>query len=253
MLIVSLGWKSASTVRPFPRMDFPDTRWTLISHLADPVRVNAALDTLCRMYQEPIHTYLLQFGHSHVEAQDLTQDFLGMVVRQRLLERADPVEGRLRSWLLAALHRFVASTRRYESRLKRGANVSVLPLDHEDVTPELARLAAPSLTPEEAFDRAWIAALLRRVLDILAQQYRQVGRETDFQALMPSLLENRSAPQPEAAARAGMTVANFRVQLHRLRARYRDILRQEIILTLEDENDYPAELEHLFRVAGLQT
>lgn len=233
-------------------MDFPDTRWTLISQLADPVKIGTALDQLCGVYWPPIYAYLVQSGCGHAQAQDLTQDFLEMVVRQRLLERADPVAGRLRSWLLAALHHFMANARRHEYRLKRGAGVPVLPLDHEEVALELAKLASPGVTPDEAFDRAWVAVLLRRVLDVLAQQYQQAGRGKDFETLMPFLLENPPALQTDAATKAGMTTANFRVQLHRLRARYREALRQEISLTLEHEDDYPAELEHLFHIVGRQ-
>jgi RNA polymerase sigma-70 factor (ECF subfamily) len=57
-------------------------------------------------------------------------------------------------------------------------------------------------------------------------------------------------PQNDAAAKAGMTPANFRVQLHRLRGRYRQILRQEISATLEHEEEYEQELEYLFRISG---
>lgn len=231
-------------------MNFPDTRWTLISELVDPQKIGAALDELCGAYWAPIYAYLLQCGKSHAEAQDLTQGFFEMVVRQRLLERANPVEGRLRSWLLSTLQNFLANARRYDSRQKRGAGAFVLPLDHADAVAEVAGATAPGLSPDEAFDRAWVAVLLRRVLDSLKQQYQRASKQSDFDALLPWLLEGGVVPQFDAAAAAGMTIANFRVQLHRLRGRYREILRQEIVATLEREEDYEAELEYLFRIAG---
>lgn len=232
-------------------MDFPSTRWTLISQLNDPVQADAALDQLCRAYWEPVYAYLRQSGRGHAEMQDLTQDFLGVVLRQRLLERADPAAGRLRSWLLAALRHFLANTRRRESRQKRGAGVRVLPLDHRDVLPEIAGALAPGLSPDEAFDRAWLAVLLRRVLDTLTRQYGAAGRADELRALLPWLVDDDGAlPQAEAAAAAGMGVATFRVRLHRLRGRYREALRQEIAATLEREEDYPQELAYLFRITG---
>ena len=231
-------------------MAFPDTRWTLISNLADPAKVDAALDQLCAGYWGPIYAYLLQVGKTHAEAQDLTQDFLGMVVRQRLLERADRESGKLRSWLLSALRNFLANQRRYDARQKRGAGAFFLPLDSADVIPELQRSLSKELSPDEAFDRAWVAVLLRRVLDLLAEQYRDAGKQSDFEALMPWLVDTGDDPQTDAAAKAGMTPANFRVQLHRLRGRYRQILRQEISATLDREEDYEQELEYLFRISG---
>ena len=231
-------------------MVFPQTQWTLISQLGDPAKVEAALDQLCTAYWGPIFAYLLQSGRSHAEAQDLTQEFLEMVVRQRLLERADPAGGKLRSWLLSALRNFLNNARRYETRQKRGAGAFFFPLDSDEVIPELRQVVSKELSPDEAFDRAWIAILLRRVVGVLRQQYVEAGKEAQFEALLPWLVETSSAPQNDAAVEAGMTPASFRVQLHRLRGRYRQILRQEISATLEDEADYEQELEYLFRISG---
>ena len=231
-------------------MAFPETRWTLISHLADSGKMDAALDQLCAVYWGPIYAYLLQSGRAHAEAQDLTQAFLEMVVRQQLLERANPAAGKLRSWLLSALRNFVANARRYERRQKRGSGASFFPLDSEDVISELQRTVSTGLSPDEAFDRAWVAVLLRRVLDVLADQYREAGKQDEFDALLPWMVDAGDASQAVAAESAGMSPANFRVQLHRLRGRYREILRQEIVATLEREEDYHGELEYLFRISG---
>lgn len=231
-------------------MGFPQTRWTLIYDLRDPATVDDALDQLCRAYWGPIYAFLLQSGRSHAEAQDLTQDFLKMVVRQRLLERADRASGKLRSWLLSALRNFLANARRHDARQKRGADAFFLPLDADEVIPELQQVVSKELTPDEAFDRAWIAMLLRRVLDNLRQQYGSAGKEREFELLLPWLVDNGSDSQNDAAAAAGMTPANFRVQLHRLRGRYRQILQQEISATLERDEDYDEELDYLFRISG---
>ena len=173
-----------------------------------------------------------------------------MVVRRRLLERADRESGKLRSWLLCSLRNFLLNARRYETRQKRGSGAFFFPLDSADVIPELQRVVSKELSPDEAFDRASVAVLLRRVLEVLAQQYRDAGKQHEFEALMPWLVDTGDDPQNDAAAKAGMTPANFRVQLHRLRGRYRQILRQEISATLEREEDYERKLEYLFQISG---
>lgn len=231
-------------------MDFPDTRWTLIAHLGDEEKVGAALDQLCAAYWQPIYAYLIQAGHNHAQAQDLTQDFLEMVVRQRLLERADPVSGKLRSWLVAALRLFLANADRHDARQKRGAESTILPLDHVGVLSEVQALASTHLSPDEAFDRAWIAVLLRRVLDSLTRQYQGADKGGEHAALLPWLLDDAGTDQTRAAAQAGMSVAKFRVELHRLRGRYRQLLRQEITATLGREEDFDEELVYLLRITG---
>jgi RNA polymerase sigma-70 factor (ECF subfamily) len=162
------------------------------------------------------------------------------------------VSGRLRSWLLSSLQNFLANARRYETRQKRGAGVDVLPLDHGGVLPELEGIAAQGLSAAEAFDRAWVTVLLRRVLELLTLQYERAGKDKELAALLPWLMEEGAVSQAQDAARAGMTPASFRVQLHRLRARYKETLRQEIVATLEREEDYEEELNYLFRLAGQQ-
>ncbi len=99
-------------------------------------------------------------------------------------------------------------------------------LDHAEVLAEVQGLASSHLSPDEAFDRAWIAVLLRRVLDLLTHQYQGAGKEEEFIALPPFLLDDGCLDQTKAAAQANMTIARFRVQLHRLRGRYRQTLRQ---------------------------
>ncbi len=234
-------------------MNFPDTRWTLISNLRDPDQVSTALDQLCSVYWAPIYAYLLRSGKSHAEAQDLTQEFMQMAVRQRLLERADPVAGRLRSWLLSALQNFLANARRYEARQKRGAGATLFALDEREVIPELEGIASQRLSPDEAFDRAWIFALLRHVMDMLAEQYRAAGKAVEYTQLLPWLLDTGTSPQKQAATEAGMSLPNFRVQLHRLRGRYREILREKVIATLDRDEDYETEIDYLFRIAGRQS
>lgn len=173
-----------------------------------------------------------------------------MVVRRRLLERADPVAGRLRCWLLAALRHFLANARRRDNRQKRGTGESLLSLDHEEACGELAKIDSPQLSPAEAFDRAWVNVLLGRVLGHVTRQYEDAGKAAEFAALLPWLLDDSCTPQMDAAVQAGMTITNFRVQLHHLRGRYREALRQEISATLEHEEDYDEELAYLFRLVG---
>jgi len=230
-------------------VSLPVTRWTILAQLSVPEQRASALDALCTQYWKPVYAFLRGRGSGHEEAEDLTQGFFEMVVREGWFERADREAGKLRSFLLGSLENFAANAHRTRTALKRGAGVSSVPLHDTAADEELAALAATCATPEEAFDRAWLATLLQRAVQSLRQQYEDAGKGVLFSALLPWLLDESTESQTEAAANAGTSVANFRVQLHRLRIRYRDALQQEIAATLGESADGAEEMDHLFKVS----
>ena len=61
-------------------------------------------------------------GHSVPDAQDLTQEFFGKVIKGRLIQSADRNKGRFRSLLLKAVATFLA---RSKAISVRRANVAV--------------------------------------------------------------------------------------------------------------------------------
>jgi RNA polymerase sigma-70 factor (ECF subfamily) len=231
-------------------VSFPDTHWTLIESLSDPAEQQHALEQLCQTYWGPVYAFLKR-NHAPDKAEDITQEFLLMVLERRLFERAERGEGRLRSWLLKSLDYFMANQHRLANTQKRGGRSIMLSLDNPEVMAEIHSIAASSLTPSEAFDRTWVSFLVRRAVKMIEQQYRNSERGELFDRLLPWLLqEDEAMRQDQAAEQCGMSLANFRVQLHRLRGRYRDELRRQIALTVDSDQEIKDELEHLFSISG---
>ena len=230
---------------------FPPTQWTVLARLAgSKEESDQALSALCSTYWSPVYAYLRGVGEAHQDAEDLTQGFFAMLVKQDIFGRAQQEEGKLRSFLLGSLERFLANERRFQGRQKRGGGAVVLSLDHPGSPAGMEAFAADSVTPAEAFDRAWVAVLLQQVMQHLREQYQDAGKEEIFTALMPWLLDTGMESQQAAAAGAGWSITNFRLQLHRLRSRYREALHREIAATLGDEREVAGELAHLFQVTG---
>ena len=230
---------------------FPQTQWTVLTGLKGSSEQNEeALSALCSTYWSPVYAYLRRAGHAHQDAEDLTQGFFSMLVKQDIFGRAQQGEGRLRSFLLGSLERFPANERRFHGRQKRGGGEPALSLDHATGVAEMESFAEDRVTPAEAFDRAWVAGLLQQVMQDLRKQYQEAGKEEVFAVLMPWLLDTSMESQQAAAAAAGWSITNFRLQLHRLRSRYREALHREIAATLGGEEEVAEELAHLYQVTG---
>ena len=64
----------------------------------------------------------------------------------------------------------------------------------------------------------------------------------------PCLTAENAQPYDALAAKLGLSEAAIKVAVHRLRQRYREILRAEIADTLASEAEVDAEMRHLFNV-----
>lgn len=223
-------------------MSLPQTRWTILAQLAAPETRASALEQLCADYWRPVYAFLRSRGCNHEEAEDLTQGFFQLVVRDGLFQRADRQIGRLRSFLLGSLENFMTNAERTRLAQKRGGGRPVVSLHDPREAEELERLAASSASPAEAFDRAWLDTVLLRVMHTLREQYEAAGKGALFNAMLPWLIDDSAGSQTEAATSAGTSLTNFRVQLHRLRIRYRDALRAEIASTMEEGSDVASEV-----------
>jgi len=97
------------------------------------------------------------------------------------------------------------------------------------------------------FEREWAASLARQALDRLAQEYELGGKGALFEALKSRISTGEAVaiPYEELANRLGRTAAHLRVDVTRLRARYRAILREEVSGTVVDPQDVDEELRYL--------
>lgn len=225
---------------------FVTTRWSVVLAARQPTPESmAALETICREYWYPLYAFVRRSGKSPHDAQDLTQEFFCRLVEKRWLDAADREKGRLRSFLITALKRFLANEWDHCSAQRRGGGRLHAPID--TVFAE-SRFAADnhSIAPDETFDRQWALTLIRLTTDRLRAEFAAVGRPGDYEVLKPCLLAGRGAiDYAVIAGQLSLNESAARVAVHRLRKRFREIYREEISQTLAAGEDVEAELGHL--------
>jgi RNA polymerase sigma-70 factor (ECF subfamily) len=214
---------------------------------SDTTRARAALEQLCRNYWQPLYAYVRRAGHAREEAEDLTQEFFARLLADNSVARADPARGRFRSFLLGSLKHFLAHEWEKAGARKRGGGAQHLPLAFDTAETRCAQPVAPGDTPDRAFDRQWALALLDVVLGRLRREYREAGREDLFLGLKETLSGGRAEiPYRELGARLGLSEGAVKVAAHRLRGRYRELLREEIANTVAGPEQVEEELRELF-------
>jgi RNA polymerase sigma-70 factor (ECF subfamily) len=228
---------------------FATTHWTLVLAVGDKHSPQAelALEELCRIYWYPLYVYVRRQGHSREDAEDLTQGFFARFLQRNYLEGLSGDKGRFRAFLLASLKHFLANERDRAGTQTRGGGVAPLSLDWLDADSRYQIDPADPIGPDKLYDRAWAMTLLERVVTRLRDECLSVGKASLFEQLKPFLVLGTSAiPHGDAAAALGITEAAVRVAVHRLRKRYRQLLRKEIGQTLADPAQVDEEMRTLF-------
>ena len=231
---------------------FASTRWTIVLEAANSGAASAqslsALSELCRVYWRPLYLFLRSKGHSAEDAQDLTQGFFADLIETRAYSRANPEKGRFRSFLLGALKHFVADARDRDQAQKRGGGKVHEPFDEAIIAEAENQVARNERwQPDMVYDRAWAETLLRQALARLGQECAFAGKTTLFEALKSHLSPNgeKAASYDELSARVRRPAATLRKDAERLRARYGEILREEVCGTVTDPSDVDGELHYL--------
>ncbi|MBS0657815.1 MAG: sigma-70 family RNA polymerase sigma factor [Verrucomicrobia bacterium] len=230
-------------------MDFHTTSWTVVFEAADTRggRAQEALADLLRGYWRPLYLLARMRGCPHHDAQDAVQGFFLHFVERRAVKRADPALGRFRAFLQVAFKNFLAGEFARQQAQKRGGGAAHLPID-DTALADLEQALAAAPDPAVAFDRAWALAVLDRATERLRAGAEERG-EAEVQRVLARFLERHGtdASQAAAAAELGLTPGAFRVRLHRLRAEFRRLLREEVAATVTDPHELDAELAHLQR------
>ena len=240
----------SATSLPNPRI-FPATRWTLVLAAgATPSPVSAAaLEQLCASYWFPLYAYVRRRGHSPLDAEDLTQEFFARLLEHRWIARADRDRGRFRSFLLMAMQRFLAKEWAKAKTLKRGGGARPVQFQLDTAETRYSREPADTSTPEQLYEKQWALMMLESVLKQLRDDYTRDGKGLLFETLEPCLIGRRETqPYAVLALQLGMSEAAVKMAVSRLRARYREILQQELLQTVASPADVDGELRHLFRV-----
>jgi RNA polymerase sigma factor (sigma-70 family) len=221
---------------------FHTTRWSLIVAAAKPTASSrAALSDLCRIYWYPVYAFVRRRGHDAATSEDLTQSFFARLLERDDLAGLSPERGRFRSFLLAACRNFLANAHDAAVAQKRGGG-RVLRL--EDAEGRYLREPHHADTAERLFERRWATELIGRVLGRLRDEYHTTGRGQVFDALKGRLTGD-GAGYAEVAAALGTTEGAMKVAAHRLRARYGELLREEIAGTVASPEEVDGEIRSL--------
>ena len=205
-----------------------------------------ALEELARSYWFPLYAFIRRQGRSAAQAEDLAQEFFARLLEKKYLADVDRSKGKFRSFLLASLKHFLANERDRSRALKRGGGAPLLALDALDAEARYALEPADTLTAERLFDRRWALAVLDQVMARLRRDYADSGRLALYAALKDCLARGTSALNYAQLADAlGMTQWAVKVAAHRLRRRYRDLLRSEIAQTVDSPRQVEEEIAYL--------
>jgi len=210
-----------------------------------------ALEKLCRTYWRPIYGFARRQGARPEEAEDLTQGFFALLLERQDLNTVRKEKGRLRSYLLTSLKHFLTNERSRAMAVKRGEGQRLIPLEDLRDRESAGFEPADTLTAEQIYERGWALALLEQVLMRLGDEYRAAGPAAAglFDQLQKLLTDESDRPsQAEIAGELGMTENAVKQAFHRLRQRYRELLREEIAHTVMLPGDIEDELRHLIAV-----
>jgi RNA polymerase sigma-70 factor (ECF subfamily) len=228
---------------------FTQTHWSVVLAAGDsssPEGFNA-LERLCHAYWFPLYAYVRRCGETPEDAKDLTQEFFARLVEKNWLRAATPERGRFRWFLLASLKHFLSNQWDRARTQKRGGGLDSLSLD--ELAPEARYSLEPtdSLSADKVYDRTWALTLLEKTRARLCEEFKQAEKAARFEMLEQFLPgEQASATYAEIASRFAVAEGTVKSDVSRLRRRYGELLREELVQTLGSVTDLEDELQHLF-------
>jgi DNA-directed RNA polymerase specialized sigma24 family protein len=191
-----------------------------------------ALESLCAAYWYPLYAYVCRRISDVNEAQDLTQAFFAELLEKNYIGSATPQRGRFRAFLLTALRHFMSKEWDKARAKKRGGGRVLIPL---------------AFGADD--NRRWAETLLDRVMTRLERELTDAGKQTQYTQLKGFIIgQHEGATYADAGEELGMTEAAVKMVVHRMRRRYRRLLREEIAQTVAEPSDIDDEIRELFAV-----
>ena len=228
--------------------EFNTTRWSIVlaaQRRTDSAQVREAMAALCNDYWYPLYAFVRRRGHAAHDAQDLTQAFFADLL-ERNATLADPARGKFRSYLLGALKHFLANEWHRQNAQKRGGGQTIIEWDGLDAESRYALEPTDQADADALYDRRWAMELLALAMDKLRAEFASKDDGATFDALK-GCLSGAETPREELATKLGLTEGALKVAVHRLRQRYREVLRAEIVETVNAETDVDEEMRYLAR------
>jgi RNA polymerase sigma-70 factor (ECF subfamily) len=232
--------------------DFATTQWSLVAAARHDeisrTRARKALEELCRAYWYPLYAFVRSRGYPAADAQDLTQAFFARIIETGGFGSADRRRGRFRSYLLGAMKHFLANEWHRVHALKRGGRIRFIEWDELHPEARYAGGSEPAENAELLFDREWALETIAGALRALRDEMERAGKSELFDALKGSLTGEDESPRRDIAIRLGISEGAVKVAVHRLRQRYRRLLRSIIAETVGDEAKLDEEMRYLVSV-----
>lgn len=239
---------------PIPKVAvFATTHWSVVLEAADTdsPRAAAALEELCRAYWFPLYAYARRLGRDVPAAEDLTQEFFARLLQKDYLRVADRRRGRFRWFLLTAFKCFLANEWDRQTALKRGGGQRPVPLDALTAEQRYQLEPADRHTADLLFERKWAMTLLETARARLRAEYETGGKGERFRLLEASLPGERTErTYAELGVELGLSEGAVKTEVHRMKRRYAELMREEVARTVADATEVDLELRHLIDVLG---
>jgi RNA polymerase sigma-70 factor (ECF subfamily) len=232
---------------------FPTTHWSVVltAGQSDLRQADEALEKLCMAYWYPHYVFVRRQGNSPEDAQDLTQEFFSRLLAKNFIAKADRNRGMFRTFLLGSLKNFMVNEWKRVGRLKRGGGLEFLSIDANVAEDRYAAEPVNQSNPDAAYEQRWAVTLIEQVLAALRREYDATDKARLFEELKGFVWGDKStASYAGIAGPLNLTEGTVKVAVHRLRQRFRELLRVEVAQTVARPEDIDGELRHLISVAG---
>ena len=228
---------------------FAATRWSVVLAAAGPTDSQAqrALAELCQNYWYPLYAFVRRSGYAAEDAQDLTQEFFARLLEKNYLTQADPQRGRFRTFLLTTLKHFLINEWNRTHAQKRGGGRTVVQIEALDAERRYGVVPADEMSPDRLFDRQWAMTVLDQAITTLRREYADVRKAALFEALKDVLTGQAESSYARLAKELSTSEAAIKMALHRLRRRYRAVLRQQIAQTVASPDQIEEEVNELLK------
>jgi RNA polymerase sigma factor (sigma-70 family) len=233
---------SANSVRTFQT-----TSWTVVGEARrDGSLGRHAFEELCQRYWYPLYAFLRRKGRRPHDAEDLLQGFFAWILEERTVDRADPLRGRFRNFLMGSLCRFEAREFQYQAAAKRSPGKPIVSLNTEAAETMYSSQHCDNETPEMLFEQAWAASLLQQAMQRLRDEMQVASKEKQFECLRGLMLPGHEGMTTSLAAeKLEMSEGAVRVALHRMKRAYAEHLRSLVASTVENDDEIEAEMQEL--------
>ena len=220
------------------------------THASSP-RAQAALNRLCQAYWYPLYAFIRRKGYGPADAEDLTQGFFLHLLERNTFARADREKGRLRSFLLGALKKYLVNEWRKGVAQVRGGGKKLIWIDGLKAEERYRWEPVDPDNPEKLYDRRWALTIIEGALLQLEAQFARDAKQEQFALLKPYLVDSQDLLKyAQVAQQLGKSEDAVKMTIARLRKRFRELLRQEIAHTVLDPLEVENEIRTLFAALG---